>query len=596
VAYLNGSKVLTTGSALTFDGTNFVVNSPAGAGINIGYANTSVNYYDANTQIWRDGTFAEEMRLTSTGLGIGTSSPSSRLHIAGYMTSVNGGNSVRVGAAGQPDFNATGGDLVFGVTAGQKFIWGNSSNRTDMTLDSSGNLGIGTSSPTYKLDVAGQGRFLSNTQDQLTVGTTSTSAGASLTITAGNGTTSSKYSYLNFINSQSSSKTWRVGTYGEDSFVIVDGSTARLKLDSSGNLGLGVTPSAWGAYRALNIGSHASLAANQNGSSAVYLFTNVQGASTSDIDYGLKYVYTGQGAAQYSQYNGAHVWFTAPSGTAGNAISFTQAMTLDASGNLGVGTTSPIGSNNAGSITSGGMLAAKGYLGAHQTDAGIVEYNTNVMRLRAYGNTAGSGAIAFNTGGGGGSSDTERARIDSSGNLLVGTTSFIGGASSSRITSKIDAAGWFAAAFEGHYGVGINAKSATGALMYFYYNGGGSPVGNIYTNGSSTFYVTSSDYRLKENVAPMSGALARVAALKPCTYTWKSTGKSDEGFIAHELAEVCPEAVFGEKDAVNEDGSIKPQGIDTSFLTATLAAALQELHQIVKDQAAEIAALKDKLP
>ncbi len=75
----------------------------------------------------------------------------------------------------------------------------------------------------------------------------------------------------------------------------------------------------------------------------------------------------------------------------------------------------------------------------------------------------------------------------------------------------------------------------------------------------------------------MSGALAKVAALKPCTYKWKSDGSDGEGFIAHELAEVCPDAVVGEKDAVNEDGSIKPQGIDTSFLVATLTAAIQEL-------------------
>jgi hypothetical protein len=69
-------------------------------------------------------------------------------------------------------------------------------------------------------------------------------------------------------------------------------------------------------------------------------------------------------------------------------------------------------------------------------------------------------------------------------------------------------------------------------------------------------------------------------------------GSDGEGFIAHELQEVVPGCVIGEKDAVDEDGSIKPQGIDTSFLVATLTAAIQELKAIVDAQGAEIAALK----
>jgi hypothetical protein len=117
-------------------------------------------------------------------------------------------------------------------------------------------------------------------------------------------------------------------------------------------------------------------------------------------------------------------------------------------------------------------------------------------------------------------------------------------------------------------------------------------VGSISTSGSSTTFSTSSDYRLKENIAPMTGALDKVAQLKPCTYTWKADGSAGEGFIAHELAEVVPQCVAGEKDAVNEDGSIKPQGIDTSFLVATLTAAIQELNAKVEAQAAEIATLK----
>jgi hypothetical protein len=98
----------------------------------------------------------------------------------------------------------------------------------------------------------------------------------------------------------------------------------------------------------------------------------------------------------------------------------------------------------------------------------------------------------------------------------------------------------------------------------------------------------------------MTGALAKVTALKPVTYIWKIDGSDGQGFIAHELAEVVPDCVVGEKDAVetytDEDGNeqtrIKPQGIDTSFLVATLTAAIQELNAKVEAQAAEIAALK----
>ena len=92
----------------------------------------------------------------------------------------------------------------------------------------------------------------------------------------------------------------------------------------------------------------------------------------------------------------------------------------------------------------------------------------------------------------------------------------------------------------------------------------------------------------------MTGALARVNALKPCTYKWKLDGSDGQGFIAHELQAVVPECVIGEKDGVDADGNPKYQGIDTSFLVATLTAAIQEQQALITALTARITALENK--
>jgi hypothetical protein len=160
-----------------------------------------------------------------------------------------------------------------------------------------------------------------------------------------------------------------------------------------------------------------------------------------------------------------------------------------------------------------------------------------------------------------------RGTFDSSGNYIVGGTSQIG---------KIS--GYFDGATVS--GVGLQtSKATTGSNFIVFNNSAGATAGYINHNGTTTVnYVTSSDYRLKENITPISNALAKVAQLKPVTYTWKNTNNEQgEGFIAHELAEVCPLAVCGKKDDVNEDGSIKSQGIDSSKIIGLLTAAIQEL-------------------
>jgi hypothetical protein len=159
--------------------------------------------------------------------------------------------------------------------------------------------------------------------------------------------------------------------------------------------------------------------------------------------------------------------------------------------------------------------------------------------------------------------EAEVFRIDTSNKLLVATTTVI---DSARMTIKGSA-------------TVINAQTETdGSYVLRVTNAAGSGVGGVVANSSSTSYLTSSDYRLKNTIAPITGALAKVALFKPVTYKWNVDGSDGEGFIAHELAEVCPDAVTGAKDAVDEEGNPKYQGIDTSFLVATLTAALQELN------------------
>jgi hypothetical protein len=86
--------------------------------------------------------------------------------------------------------------------------------------------------------------------------------------------------------------------------------------------------------------------------------------------------------------------------------------------------------------------------------------------------------------------------------------------------------------------------------------------------------------------------LAKVALLKPCTYKWNADGSDGQGFIAHELQEVVEGCVTGEKDAVDAEGNPRYQGIDTSFLVATLTAAIQEQQALITQLQADVAALK----
>jgi len=316
-----------------------------------------------------------------------------------------------------------------------------------------------------------------------------------------------------------------------------------------------------------------------------------------------------------------------------------EAMRIDSSGNVGIGTSSPaykvdvtgaIRATNTSNTTvaSAGFDATTSW-GLEITNAsttagsGAGIYFLGGTNSESYiGNlyeSSGAGALSFQTRVSG--SRAERMRIDSSGNLLVGTTSHLY-ANTSRANIKAVANSYGATISSltaGYQSLTLlnEATSGTRSFVQFSLNANGSTdVGSITSTGTTTVYGTTSDYRLKENIAPMTGALAKVAQLKPVTYKWKSDGSDSQGFIAHELQAVVPECVVGEKDAVKEqqyevtsavkddEGNIVTeavmgtriapvyQGIDTSFLVATLTAAIQELKAIVDTQAARITALE----
>jgi len=111
----------------------------------------------------------------------------------------------------------------------------------------------------------------------------------------------------------------------------------------------------------------------------------------------------------------------------------------------------------------------------------------------------------------------------------------------------------------------------------FQYGSTPTNAGYITSVGATTSYSSASDYRLKTNVIPIANALVKNAQLKPCTFNWIENNAEGQGFIAHELQEVFPDAVIGKKDELYDDGKIKPQAVDTSFLVAHLVACVQEL-------------------
>lgn len=312
----------------------------------------------------------------------------------------------------------------------------------------------------------------------------------------------------------------------------------------------------------LTVGRGNSNIASNTAIGATALRFNTTGNSNTGVgSYSLFFNNTGS----YNVALGTYALYSNTSGL------FNTAMGYNALQNNTSGTNNSVyGYNSGGGITTGSNnTIIGGYTGAaapiSATGSNFVVLSDGAGNVRQYFDAAGN--AVFNGGG----------------NLLVGTTSNT--AVVSRAVIDYQAGG---------RGLGIIAPAGSSGAQSVHFFTGATQVGVISVTGTTTSYGTSSDYRLKEAVQPMQDALAKVVLLKPCTYKWKIDGSDGQGFIAHELQAVVPGCVAGDKDAVDKDGKPQYQGIDTSFLVATLAAAIQELKAIIDTQATRITALEAK--
>lgn len=479
------------------------------------------------------------------------------------------------GAAGTPSLTATG-DLDTGFWFPAANTLAASTGGTErLRIDSTGKVGIGTTSPTYALDVqtstvVTQARFGASA----TGGATILSGGGSQGIWCGG----CDYNGTAFVARATTSSQMR--TDGGLIIFYTDSSltsgntftpTERLRITEGGNVGIGTTVPA-GKFNV--VGDQVIVAAGTGTSS---FGIQIKGSALTSVPAAQTQAYIATGDSAIGT---AGDLLIAPRTDVTANIRFitgtspSERMRIDSSGNVGIGTTSPasklqvVGNTITSNLYFGNGSGSAGTVGADSGNSGA--------RIELYGSTAGNAnaAIFLNSGG-------ERMRITSNGDLLKGVTTFAYGSTADAFQIS---SGNFV----------VLSKASTADVNQIVFNNGNGQVGYINTSGTGTTYSTSSDYRLKENVRPMTGALSKIAALKPVTYTWKTDGSNGQGFIAHELQEVVPECVSGQKDAVDENGKPRYQGIDTSFLVATLTAAIQEQQAIIKSLTDRIAALEAK--
>ena len=664
VTYLNASKVLTSGSALTFDGTKFTQTAST-TGILSEFKNSNTGNQNGNIVASNDtgtavrlqvfgsaaGSYgmlstgspalytsaselnfvadnaagvikfglsgsSEQMRLNSTGLGIGTSSPGTKLDVTGtdvyrvFRVSTATGGIIEAGLLGQS-------------TIGIQSLTNVGSFQDLLLQPNGGNLGIGTSSPTAKLEAVGgtgagfTGWFRSGDTTAAnnagggfynTSSATAASRSAIMALDA-DGANLSGGDYF-IIQKNGNSGTADILQYSNAAIRFGTNYTNRaaydMILDSSGNLGLGVTPSAWG------FGGNLELPATNNIS-----FKGAYGNILSNAYYDLsqsRFEYTTNGyAAQYQiGAAGQHQWHTAPSGTAGNAISFTQAMTLDADGELGVGITSPTARVHAYSSTAMKQLTVDG-TGAIKTGVnfassgttyGQIYFDNNVPYDMSVLQQYSTGSLIFGT------NNTERAQITSGGYFKASNSgTYFGSTGSYHELTNNDTNAQAAVIYSSstaYTGASLDVqvnRNTTNATFYAirYFNAAAGAArfyvadsGNV-TNTNGT-YGTISDAKMKTDIVDAGSQWADIKAIRFRKFKMKDdpAGLVQLGVVAQELEQTSPGLVDEhiDRDQEGNDLGTTTKSVKTSVLLMKAAVALQEAMARIEQLEARVAALE----
>ena len=373
-----------------------------------------------------------------------------------------------------------------------------------------------------------------------------------------------------------------------DTIAFTEGGAESMRINSSGNVGIGVVPSAWSGATALQVGSGGAFF--DFGSSNVVLGSNVFFNGTNNL-----YINT-DSASYYQQSNGVHIWATAASGTAGNIISFSESMRIDSSGNVGIGTTSGGKLNVAGNFSKNtgdentwgirvtdetAMAAGVGggmvFVGNYTSGGGKASFGGIAGAKENATTSNGLGQLRFYT------TDVssilqERMRITSSGNLLVGTTA--------AISSGFTTISYVGTALNGLI---ISESANTSDTSFLGFNNGATNIGSVSRVGatSAVIYSTTSDERLKSNIADANPVLDKLMDVKVRQFDWTEGNlHQDAGFIAQELAPVLSGIVT--KGKTEED----MWQLDYSRLTPYLVKAIQEQQALIENLTTRLNALE----